>query len=136
MINAYNTSEVILYAFAGAVLIHTLSVLQMGGAEAVTASPAAYQMAQDLVHYRAAITGGLIVLYTYLRLSKRPVAKVLAIVAMISWIAFVEDYLALDNIFFVSKSTTGLLVQTLRPLYLVAIVYMVVEAYRREGSHA
>ncbi len=135
MINAYNTSEIILYAFAGAVLLHTLLVLQMGGAEVVTVSPVAYQMAQDLVHYRAAITGGLIVFYTYLRLSKRPVAKVLAIVSIISWITFVEDYLALDNIFFVSESTTGLIVQTLRPLYLMAIVYMAVEAYRREGSH-
>jgi hypothetical protein len=135
MVNAYNVCEVILYFFATAVLVHTLSVLQMGGAEVVTASPDAYQMAQDLVHYRAPITGGLIVLYLYLRISLRPVATVLAIVSVISWIAFIEDYLALDNIFFVSDSITGLTVQTLRPLYLVSIVYMSVEAFRRESRH-
>ena len=135
MLNAYNVCEFILYFFAAAVLVHTLSVLQMGGAEVVSASPDAYQMAQDLVHYRAAFTGGLIVLYLYLRISLRPVAKVLAIVAVISWIAFIEDYLALDNIFYVADSITGLTIQTLRPLYLVSIVYMSVEAFRRESRH-
>jgi hypothetical protein len=65
----------------------------------------------------------------------RPVAKVLAIVAVISWIAFIEDYLALDNIFYVADSITGLTIQTLRPLYLVSIVYMSVEAFRRESRH-
>ena len=135
MLNAYNVCEGFLYFFAAAVMAHTLLVLQMGGAAAVTASTDAFQMAQDLVHYRAAITGGLIALYLYLRISKRPVAKVLAIVAVISWIAFIEDYLALDNIFFVSDSITGLTVQTLRPIYLVSIVYLAVEAFRRENRH-
>ena len=135
MLNAYNVCEGFLYFFAAAVMAHTLLVLQMGGAAAVTASTDAFQMAQDLVHYRAAITGGLIALYLYLRISKRPVAKVLAIVAVISWIAFIEDYLALDNIFFVSDSITGLGVQTLRPIYLVSIVYLAVEAFRRENRH-
>ena len=135
MLNAYNVCEGFLYLFAAAVMAHTLLVLQMGGAAAVTASTDAFQMAQDLVHYRAAITGGLIALYLYLRISKRPVAKVLAIVSVISWIAFIEDYLALDNIFFVSDSITGLTVQTLRPIYLVSIVYLAVEAFRRESRH-
>jgi hypothetical protein len=135
MFNAYNVCEGFLYLFAAAVMAHTLLVLQMGGAAAVTASTDAFQMAQDLVHYRAAITGGLIALYLYLRISKRPVAKVLAIVSVISWIAFIEDYLALDNIFFVSDSITGLTVQTLRPIYLVSIVYLAVEAFRRENRH-
>ena len=135
MFNAYNVCEGFLYLFAAAVMAHTLLVLQMGGAAAVTASTDAFQMAQDLVHYRAAITGGLIALYLYLRISKRPVAKVLAIVSAISWIAFIEDYLALDNIFFVSDSITGLTVQTLRPIYLVSIVYLAVEAFRRESRH-
>jgi hypothetical protein len=135
MLNAYNVCEGFLYLFAAAVMAHTLLVLQMGGAAAVTASTDAFQMAQDLVHYRAAITGGLIALYLYLRISKRPVAKVLAIVSVISWIAFIEDYLALDNIFFVSDSITGLTVQTLRPIYLVSIVYLAVEAFRRENRH-
>ena len=135
MLNAYNVCEGFMYLFAAAVMAHTLLVLQMGGAAAVTASTDAFQMAQDLVHYRAAITGGLIALYLYLRISKRPVAKVLAIVSVISWIAFIEDYLALDNIFFVSDSITGLTVQTLRPIYLVSIVYLAVEAFRRENRH-
>ena len=135
MLNAYNVCEGFLYLFAAAVMAHTLLVLQMGGAAAVTASTDAFQMAQDLMHYRAAITGGLIALYLYLRISKRPVAKVLAIVAAISWIAFIEDYLALDNIFYVADSITGLTIQTLRPLYLVSIVYMSVEAFRRESRH-
>lgn len=132
MTNAYNIAEGIALAFAAAVLVHTFSVVEMGGAEAITTSPVAYQMAQDLVHYRAALTGGLITLYIYYRITKRPVAKVLAIVSLISWVAFIEDYVALDNIFFLAESMSGKATQILRPLYLVAIVYMAVEAFERE----
>ena len=132
---AYNIAEIIVFAFAGAVLLHTFSVIEMGGAEAIMTSPVAYQMAQDLVYYRAAITGGLLSLYIYLRFSKRPVAKVLAIISLISWIAFIEDYIALDNIFFLAESLSGKATQILRPLYLVAIVYMASDAFGREYRH-
>ena len=135
MTNAYRVAELIVFAFAASVLVHTLTVIDMGGAEAITTSPVAYQMAQDLVYYRATITGALIIFYTYLRFTQRPVGNVLAIVAVISWIAFIEDYIALDNIFFLAESLTGKAVQGLRPIYLMTIVFMAVDAYRRENRY-
>jgi len=135
MISTYNVAEFTVFAFCVAVLAHTLSVLNVGGAGAITSSPVAFQMAQDLVHFRAGITGGLLSLYLYFRFTKRPVAKVIAVVSIISWVAFIEDYLALDNIFYLPDSMTGKSAQILRPLYLVAIVYMAVEAYRREHRY-
>ncbi len=135
MRNAYNIAELIVGVFCACVFLHTFTVVEMGGAKAITSSADAYQMAQDLVYYRAAFTGSLLSLYIFYRFKKRPVAKILIIVVLISWVAFVEDYLALDNIFFVSESLTGKATQILRPVYLVAIVYMAVEAYRRESHH-
>lgn len=135
MRNAYNIAELIVGVFCACVFLHTFTVVEMGGAEAIASSADAYQMAQDLVYYRAAFTGSLLSLYIFYRFKKRPVAKILIIVVLISWVAFVEDYLALDNIFFVSESLTGKATQILRPVYLVAIVYMTCEAYRREYHH-
>lgn len=135
MRNAYNIAELIVGVFCACVFLHTFTVVEMGGAEAITSSADAYQMAQDLVYYRAAFTGSLLGLYIFFRFTKRPVAKVLTIVALISWVAFIEDYLALDNIFYLAESLTGKATQILRPVYLVAIVYMAVEAYRRESNH-
>lgn len=135
MTNAYNIAELIVGAFCACVFLHTFTVVEMGGAEAITSSADAYQMAQDLVYYRAAFTGSLLGLYIFYRFTKRPVAKILTIVALISWVAFIEDYLALDNIFYLAESLTGKATQILRPVYLVAIVYMTCEAYRREYHH-
>lgn len=135
MINAYNIAEFFIGVFCACVFLHTFTVVEMGGAGAITSSSDAYQMAQDLVYYRAVFTGGLLSLYIFCRRTKRPVAKILTIVALISWVAFIEDYLALDNIFYLAESLTGKATQILRPIYLVAIVYMACEAYRREYRH-
>ena len=50
MRNAYNIAELIVGVFCACVFLHTFTVVEMGGAEAITSSADAYQMAQDLVY--------------------------------------------------------------------------------------
>jgi hypothetical protein len=51
-------------------------------------------------------------------------------------VAFIEDLIAMDNVFFTPKLITGQITQTLRPIYLIAILYMAFRASDREVGYA
>lgn len=53
-------------------------------------------------------------------------------IALISWVAFLEDFMLLENAFFMPELFSGKVLQFLRPIYLITIVYMTIEAQRRE----
>jgi hypothetical protein len=57
---------------------------------------------------------------------------VLGAIALISWVAFLEDFMVLENAFYMPELLSGKVLQFLRPIYLITIVYMVIEARRRE----
>jgi len=47
---------------------------------------------------------------------------VLKVIALISWVAFIEDLIAMDDVFFTPELITGQITQILRPVYLMAIL--------------
>lgn len=107
---------------------------QLGGSLLV--SPDAVVVTQELILYRAALTGFLLLLYVSCRVFKKSTALILKITALISWVAFIEDLIAMDDVFFTPKLITGQITQTLRPIYLMAILYMAFRASDREVGYA
>ena len=53
--------------------------------------------------------------------------------ALLAWVMFLEDILALDNAFFVPELTLAKIIQFTRPLFILALTYMAVEAQRSKA---
>ena len=133
-VDMYMVCELIVFLFALSVIFHTVTVAQLGGS--LLASSDAVVVTEELIVYRAALTGFLLFVYVSFRVFKKNTTLILKVIALISWVAFVEDLIAMDNVFFTPKLITGQITQTLRPIYLIAILYMAFRASDREVGYA
>ena len=125
-------SDVLVGLFASMVILHTILVALYGVAQpAVT--DAGY-LIREMISFRAGFTGLLLSVYFWFRLTNKKTALLLKSIALVSWVSFLEDFMLLENIFYMPELLSGKLVQFLRPIYLITIVYMVIEAHRREKS--
>lgn len=133
-VDMYLVCELIVFFFALSVVFHTVTVAHLGGSLLVSSD--AVVVTQELIVYRAALTGFLLFVYVSFRVFKKNTTLILKVIALISWVAFVEDLIAMDNVFFTPKLITGQITQTLRPIYLIAILYMAFRASDREVGYA
>ena len=133
-VDMYMVCELIVFFFALSVVFHTVTVAQLGGSLLVSSD--AVVVTEELIVYRAALTGFLLFVYVSFRVFKKNTTLILKVIALISWVAFVEDLIAMDNVFFTPKLITWQITQTLRPIYLIAILYMAFRASDREVGYA
>ena len=133
-VDMYLVCELIVFFFALSVVFHTITVAQLGGSLLVSSD--AVVVTEELIVYRAALTGFLLFVYVSFRVFKKNTTLILKVIALISWVAFVKDLIAMDNVFFTPKLITGQITQTLRPIYLIAILYMAFRASDREVGYA
>ena len=133
-VDMYMVCELIVFFFALSVVFHTITVAQLGGSLLVSSD--AVVVTEELIVYRAALTGFLLFVYVSFRVFKKNTTLILKVIALISWVAFVEDLIAMDNVFSTPKLITGQITQTLRPIYLIAILYMAFRASDREVGYA
>lgn len=133
-VDMYMVCELIVFFFALSVVFHTITVAQLGGSLLVSSD--AVVVTEELIVFRAALTGFLLFVYVSFRVFKKNTTLILKVIALISWVAFVEDLIAMDNVFFTPKLITGQITQTLRPIYLIAILYMAFRASDREVGYA
>ncbi|MDG1034405.1 MAG: hypothetical protein P8O92_09190 [Luminiphilus sp.] len=133
-IDVYMLCELIVFSFALAVIVHTVTVARLGGS--LLTSDDAVALTQELILYRAALTGFLLLLYVSYRILKKNTTLVLKVIALISWVAFIEDLIAMDDVFFTPELITGQITQILRPVYLMAILFMVFRSSDREVGYA
>ena len=133
-VDMYLVCELIVFFFALSVVFHTITVAQLGGSLLVSSD--AVVVTEELIVYRAALTGFLLFVYVSFRVFKKNTTLILKVIALISWVAFVEDLIAMDNVFLTPKLITGQITQTLRPIYLIAILYMAFRASDREVGYA
>mgnify|MGYP001570594865 FL=1 len=133
-VDMYMVCELIVFLFALSVIFHTVTVAQLGGS--LLASSDAVVVTEELIVYRAALTGVLLLVYVSFRAFKKNTTLVLKVIALISWVAFIEDLIAMDNVFFTPKLITGQITQTVRPIFLMAILYMAFRASDREVGYA
>lgn len=134
MANSMHTSvivsELLIGFFAVMVVLHTILVALFGDLQpAVT--DAGY-LIREMISFRAGFTSLLLSVYLWFRLTNKKTALLLKSIALVSWVSFLEDIMLLENIFYMPELLSGKLVQFLRPIYLITIVYMVIEADRRE----
>ncbi|MDA8951223.1 hypothetical protein N9H70_11275 [Pseudomonadales bacterium] len=123
-------SELLVGFFAVMVVLHTILVALFGDSQpAVT--DAGY-LIREMISFRAGFTSLLLSVYFWFRLTNKKTALLLKSIALVSWVSFLEDFMLLENIFYMPELLSGKLVQFLRPIYLITIVYMVIEADRRE----
>ncbi|MDA7591971.1 hypothetical protein OAX30_01780 [Pseudomonadales bacterium] len=123
-------SELLIGFFAVMVVLHTILVALFGDLQpAVT--DAGY-LIREMISFRAGFTSLLLSVYFWFRLTNKKTALLLKSIALVSWVSFLEDFMLLENIFYMPELLSGKLVQFLRPIYLITIVYMVIEADRRE----
>ena len=90
----------------------------------------AVYLGRSLVDYRAGFIICLVSVYVFLRVTKRQVHTMVTISALLAWVMFLEDILALDNAFFIPELELEKIIQFSRPLFILALTYMAVEAQR------
>ena len=124
----YKLCEAIVFIFLG---YYAAFAMQMNGIGGIPSdSQDAVYLARSLVDYRAGFIVCLISLYVFLRVTKRQVHTMVTISALLAWVMFLEDILALDNAFFIPELELAKIIQFSRPLFILALTYMAVEAQR------
>ena len=124
----YKLCEAIVFIFLGYYAAFALQMNAIGGIP--SDSQDAVYLARSLVDYRAGFIVCLASLYVFLRVTKRQVHTMVTISALLAWVMFLEDILALDNAFFVPELTLAKIIQFTRPPFILALTYMAVDAQR------
>ena len=127
----YKLCEAIVFIFLGYYAAFALQMNAIGGIP--SDSQDAVYLARSLVDYRAGFIVCLASLYVFLRVTKRQVHTMVTISALLAWVMFLEDILALDNAFFVPELTLAKIIQFTRPLFILALTYMAVDAQRSKA---
>ena len=122
--------ELVIGLFAVMVIFHSV-LLSMYGSPQPLFSDSSY-LVQEMASFRAVFTSILLFVYLGFRLTGQKTGVVLGAIALISWVAFLEDVILLENAFYMPELLSGRVLQFLRPIYLITIIYMVIEARRRE----
>ena len=128
----YKLCEAIVFIFLGYYAAFAMQMNAIGGIP--SDSQDAVYLARSLVDYRAGFIICLASLYVFLRVTKRQVHTMVTISALLAWVMFLEDILALDNAFFVPELTLAIIIQFTRPLFILALTYMAVEAQRSKAG--
>ena len=127
----YKLCEAIVFIFLGYYAAFAMQMNAIGGIP--SDSQDAVYLARSLVDYRAGFIVFLASLYVFLRMTNRQVHTMVTISALLAWVMFLEDILALDNAFFVPELTLAKIIQFTRPLFILALTYMAVEAQRSKA---
>ena len=127
----YRLCEAIVFIFLGYYAAFAMQMNAIGGIP--SDSQDAVYLARSLVDYRAGFIVCLASLYVFLRATKRQVHTMVTISALLAWVMFLEDILALDNAFFVPELALAKIIQFTRPLFILALTYMAVDAQRSKA---
>ena len=99
-------SELLVGLFAVMVVLHTILVALFGDPQpAVT--DAGY-LIREMISFRAGFTSLLLSVYLWFRLTgNKRTALLLEAIALISWVAFLEDFMVLENAFYMPELLSG-----------------------------
>ena len=126
----YKFCEAIVFVFLGYYAAFSLQMNAIGGIP--SESPDAVFLARSVVDYRTLFIVCLASLYVFLRVTGRQIHTTICISALLAWVMFLEDLLALENAFFVPELALAKVVQITRPLFILALTYMAIEAQRNK----
>ena len=125
----YRLCEVAVGLFVSLATYHAILLHRLGGPVMMT--PDAMLLGRTLMDYRVLLIIGFTLPYLYFRATGKDYSTLLTVGCTLAWFTFLEDTLALDNVLFVPDLITGKLTQFSRPVFLIALAYMTVDARRR-----
>ena len=128
--DSFFVCELVIGLFAVMVIFHSV-LLSMYDSPQPLFSDSSY-LVQEMASFRAVFTSIFLFVYLGFRLTGKKTGVVLGAIALISWVAFLEDVILLENAFYMPELLSGRVLQFLRPIYLITIIYMVIEVRRRE----
>ena len=126
----YKFCEAIVFIFLGYYAAFSLQMNAIGGIPSESSD--AVFLARSLVDYRTLFIVCLASLYVFLRVTGRPIHTTICVSALLAWVMFLEDLLALENAFFVPELALAKVVQFTRPFFILALTYMAIEAQRNK----
>lgn len=126
----YRLCEVAVGLFVSLATYHAILLHRLGGPVMMT--PDAMLLGRTLMDYRVLLIIGFTLPYLYFRATGKDYSQLLVAGCTLAWFTFLEDTLALDNVLFVPELVTGKLTQFSRPVFLIALAYMTVDARRRK----
>ena len=126
----YKFCEAIVFIFLGYYAAFSLQMNAIGGIP--SESPDAVFLARSLVDYRTIFIVCLASLYVFLRVTGKQIHTTVCISALLAWVMFLEDLLALENAFFVPELALAKVVQFTRPFFILALTFMAIEAQRNK----
>ena len=126
----YRLCEVAVALFVSLATYHAILLHRLGGPVMMT--PDAMLLGRTLMDYRVLLIIGFTLPYLYFRATGKDYSQLLVAGCTLAWFTFLEDTLALDNVLFVPELVTGKLTQFSRPVFLIALAYMTVDARRRK----
>ena len=126
----YRLCEVAVGLFVSLATYHAILLHRLGGPVMMT--PDAMLLGRTLMDYRVLLIIGFTLPYLYFRATGKDYSQLLVAGCTLAWFTFLEDTLALDNVLFVPELITGKLTQFSRPVFLIALAYMTVDARRRK----
>ena len=129
----YRLCEVAVGLFVSLATYHAILLHRMGGPVMMT--PDAMLLGRTLMDYRVLLIIGFTLPYLYFRATGKDYSQLLVAGCTLAWFTFLEDTLALDNVLFVPELVTGKLTQFSRPVFLIALTFMTVEARRARLSY-
>lgn len=125
----YRFCEAAVLIFICLATYHAILLHHLGGP--VMTTPDALVLGRTLMDHRVILIVGLALPYLYMRTTGKDYSTLLVVGCTLAWFTFLEDTLALDNVLFVPELITGKLTQFSRPVFLIALAYMTVDARRR-----
>ena len=118
----YKLSVSICFLFAS--LVIALFTLIITGDSFEPSTDQGATLVQDLTAVRIWIVVAGLALYSWKSATNQPNAVVVAVLTVIAWIMFLEDYMVLDSVLFVASHPLAQAVVFMRPVFLVALTYV------------
>ena len=118
----YRLSVSICFLFAS--LVIALFTLIMSDTSFQTTTDQGATLVQDLTAVRIWIVVAGLALYSWKSATNQPSALVVTVLTAVAWIMFLEDYMVLDSVLFVTSHPLAQAVVFTRPVFLVALTYV------------
>ena len=97
-------------------------------------SASASILSQDLSTIRIWIVVTGLSVYSWRAANGQSLKLTVAVLTAVAWIMFFEDYLVLDNVLFVAQHPLATAVQVTRPVFLLAVTYVMFKQWELEEA--
>ena len=125
-------AQAVCYIFAS--LVIALFTLLLTSETFEPRSASASILSQDLSTIRIWIVVTGLSVYSWRAANGQSLKLTVAVLTAVAWIMFFEDYLVLDNVLFVAQHPLATAVQVTRPVFLLAVTYVMFKQWELEEA--